>query len=424
MTTLSRYIFLIPAIFASQLFAQKPKVVKPLPPVAVEKGKFVYAPDSLGNRIPDYSYCGYMASEKPIPMVPIKVTVSASKGDATMRIQSALDYVAGLPMGSDGFRGAVLLEKGSFEVLGQLKINASGVVLRGSGMVENGTTIIGAGTDRQTLIRFVGKNDKKANAEVKISDNYVPVNAMKFNVGNASGFKAGDKITIRRPSTKEWIEDMNMVSFGGGISSLGWKEGDEDVLFDRTITAVDGNSISIDAPLTDALDAKYGGGFVSTYQWAGRVNNVGVENLHLISTYDEKNQKDEAHRWMAITMDNTENAWVRQVIFEHFAGSAVQVLETSKCITVEDCKYLAPVSEIGAQRRCAFFTRGQQTLFQRCYSEFAYHDFSTGYCAPGPNAFVLCESHLPYSFSGGIDTWATGILMDVVYIDGNANPFR
>ncbi|TAG99242.1 MAG: pectate lyase, partial [Sphingobacteriales bacterium] len=79
-----------------------------------------------------------------------------------------------------------------------------------------------------------------------------------------------------------------------------------------------------------------------------------------------------------------------------------------------------PVSEIGGQRRYTFLTTGQQTLFQRCYAESGYHDFAVGYCAPGPNAFVQCESVLPYSFSGNIDSWSSGVLFDVVNVDGNA----
>ncbi|HEY4787486.1 MAG TPA: DUF6298 domain-containing protein, partial [Bacteroidales bacterium] len=90
-----------------------------------------------------------------------------------------------------------------------------------------------------------------------------------------------------------------------------------------------------------------------------------------------------------------------------------------KRVTVEDCKSLAPVSEIGGQRRNSFWTTGQQTLFQRIYSEYGFHDFAVGYCAPGPNAFVQCQSHWSYSFSGCIDSWASGVLFDIVSVDGN-----
>ena len=117
--------------------AQKPAKPAPPPgPIEYKDGQLAYAPDSLGNRVPDFSYAGYRAGEAAIPMASIKVTVPARTGDATARIQSALDYVGGLPLGKDGLRGAVLLEKGTYEVAGRLIIHASGVVLRGSGMAE------------------------------------------------------------------------------------------------------------------------------------------------------------------------------------------------------------------------------------------------------------------------------------------------
>ena len=111
---------------------------KPLPPLSFNKGQLVYTPDASGNRIPDFSYCGYMASEKPIPTIPVKIIVPVTRGDATLRIQSALDHVGSLPPDANGFRGAVLLQKGNYEVFGQLRITASGVVLRGSGVNETG----------------------------------------------------------------------------------------------------------------------------------------------------------------------------------------------------------------------------------------------------------------------------------------------
>jgi hypothetical protein len=63
-----------------------------------------------------------MASEQAIPNVPVRVVVPVKPGDATLRIQSALDYVAALPAGADGIRGAVLLNKGLYQVNGSLKI--------------------------------------------------------------------------------------------------------------------------------------------------------------------------------------------------------------------------------------------------------------------------------------------------------------
>jgi len=412
------------AVFVLSQFsgiAQNNKAQKPEPPVFVTKeGKFQYTPDDQGNRIPDFSYAGYKSANEAIPDVAVKVTVPHKAGDATNRIQSAINYVASLPLDKKGFRGAVLLEKGTYQVDGALKINASGVVLRGSGAGDQGTVLLGAGLSRETLIRVAGKDDKKLSAEIKVTNAYVPVNSFKLSVANGQSFKVGDLVQVRRPSTKNWIEKLGTDHFGGGITALGWKPGQRDIFWDRKVVVVNGNNLTLDAPLTTALDSTYGGGTVAKYTWNGRISNIGIENLKLQSTYNKTNVKDEDHRWMALSFENVADAWVRQVNFEHFAGSAVFVQETAKCITVEDCKSLNPVSEIGGQRRYTFFTNGQQTLFQRLYAEGGYHDFSVGYCAAGPNAFVQCESHLPYSFSGTIDSWASGVLFDIVNVDGNA----
>jgi hypothetical protein len=402
--------------------AQKAVVEKPLPLLSVVQGKLRYSPDSLGNRIPDFSYCGYKAGEQQIPDVDIKIVVPVTDGDATDRIQSAIDYVSMLPLDSKGLRGTVLLQKGIYHVKGGLRINTSGVVLRGSGFGGKGTSIIGEGKDRETLIRIEGKNDKIISASVTIADDYVPVNANTFHIPS-SNFKKGDDLIITRPSTKEWIDILGTDHFGGGITALGWKPGQRDIVWTRTITSINGNTLTIDAPLTTALDKKYGGGTISKYTWLGHIMNCGIENLQLISSYDTTNLKDEDHRWMAITINNATDVWIRQVRFMHFAGSSVAVYENGSRVTVEDCISQEPVSEIGGERRNTFFTSGQQTLFQRCYAEYGMHDFGTGFCAAGPNAFVQCESHLPHSFSGGIDSWSSGALFDVVYVDGNAVSF-
>ncbi|WP_316795562.1 DUF6298 domain-containing protein [Pedobacter agri] len=414
-------IVIIVLLVANFSFAQKTKPVEPPKPIFKGKdGKLAYTPYEQGNRIPDFSYAGYMAGEKAIPSATIKVIVPVSKGDATLRIQSAINYVSKLPIGKDGLRGAVLLEKGTYQVAGTLKLSASGVILRGSGFGENGTKIFATGLDRIGVIRILGKNNKVEDTPIAISDSYVPVNSNQLTLSNVNGFKVGDKIIINRPSTKEWIETLKTVEFGGGESALGWKPGTRDIHWDRKITAINGSKITLDAPITTALDSKFGGATVSKYQWDGRISRSAVENLKIESDYHKENIKDEYHRWTAISLENVEDAWVRQVVFEHFAGSAVNVLETAKRITVEDCKSLSPISEIGGERRYIFLTTGQQTLFQRLYSEYGYHDFAVGFCAPGPNVFVQCQSYLPFSFSGAIDSWASGVLFDIVNIDGQA----
>lgn len=393
-------------------------------PLTWKEGKLVYQADSLGNRIPDFSHAGYAGGNKAIPEVPVKIIVPSQAGDATRRIQAAIDYVSQLPLDKHGLRGAVLLQPGQYSLSGSLTLHTSGVVLRGSGFMENGTVLIGEGTTRETLIRIAGTHDIIREEQRNVQDDYIPVNATTFHLDNAEDLQVGDGIMITRPSTGEWIHALQAEEFGGGMSFLGWKPGYWDSSWDREIVRIEGNLIEVDVPLTTALEQRYGGATVNRYSWNGRVEQVGIENIQLKSTFNEANPKDEDHRWMAITIENAENVWVRRMQFRHFAGSAVYAQETVSKLTVEDCISRDPVSEIGGQRRYTFYTRGQQTLFQRLYSEKGYHDFAVGFTAAGPNAFVQCQAVEPHSFSGAIDSWASGVLFDIVDIDAQALSYK
>jgi hypothetical protein len=384
-------------------------------------GKLAYQAEARGDRIPDFSYCGFANGDRPIPIVPIRVVVSPLAGDNTSRIQQALDYVASLSLDTNGFRGAVLLLKGRYEVSGSLNFSVSGVVLRGQGMDETGTVLIASGVDRRTLIRVTGKNDRVSSKTCEIKDDYVPVGATTFHVAEQKGVKPGQTVVISRPSAQAWIERLGMTEFGGGTGDwrLVWKPGSRDIQWDRTIKSIDGDLITVDVPITTAIEKIFGGGHVEAYSWSRRVENVGIENLRCESSYDTANPKDENHSWFAVTMENAQNCWVRQLTALHFAGSMVALYETCKSITVQDCLSLAPASEEGGYRRHTFFTMGQLTLFLRCHAEHGRHDFSVGHCAAGPNAFVQCDSTAALADSGPIESWASGVLYDGVTVDGN-----
>jgi hypothetical protein len=388
----------------------------------IKKDVITYSQDPKGNRILDFSYCGYKSSEQDIPDFKNIIFVPHIEGDATGIIQRAIDYVSALKPDKQGYRGAVLLDKGVFNLNKSLWIQASGVVLRGSNKHE--TILMKHGVDRSALLHIEGLNNQLIKDSLKLVSTYVPVNQLKLELTSAGKIKVGDRLKIVRLSSKEWIASLGCDIFGGGISALGWKPGDMDVTWDRTIAAIEGNTITINAPLTASIDPQLGGARVYSYKWDGRISDSGVENLSMISDYNKQYPKDEDHCWTGVSIENAENCWVRQINFTHFAGNAVFLQPTSSQITVEDCISKEPVSEIAGFRRITFYTMGQQNLFQRCYSEDGINDFAAGYCAPGPNAFVQCAAKRALGFSGAIDAWACGLLFDVVDIDGNNLTFK
>jgi len=390
-----------------------------------KEGKLERTADAKGNQIPDFSFAGYKASSVAIPNVSIKAFVPHIDGDATKTIQTAIDYVAKLKADKNGFKGAVLFDKGTFKISGEININQSGIVLRGSGSGNDGTIILGTTINRKAIINISGINNPVLKETLELADNFTPLGATVLSVKNGVSLKKGDHVIINTPISKNWIDLLGTADYGGESGWIGWKKDDFVIRADREIIDVLGNKVTLDAPLTNALDEELSKSSIVTYTWSGRINNVGIENLTLKSDYDTTNPKDEQHRWHGISIENAEDVWVKQINFEQFAGGAVSILKTAKRITVEDCLALNPISEIAAFRRNTFYTEGQQTLFQRCYSEFGYNDFVVGgYATAGPNVFLQCESHQPYSFSGSVGSWATGILFDVSLIDGNAISFK
>lgn len=370
----------------------------------------------------DYSTCGYHASETDIPDVRNAVFVSTHDGDSYERLQRAINYVSSLKADKNGHRGAVLLGEGTFYIDKPLRISTSGVVIRGSGRGK--TVIVKRGVSRGALLYIEGGMKMTGGDTIAVTGGKVTAGATSITLKTAGNLNTGDRIRIIRPSTKEWIASLKCEDFGGGLDYTGWKETDIDITWDRTITAVDGNRITFDSPITTTLSPEYGGGTVVTGYNSAELTECGIENLTLMSEHNSWNPKDEDHCWDAIWIENARDCWVRLVDFMHFAGSAVNLQKHTSRITVEDCIASKPVSEIGGWRRGVFLTRGQQTLIQRCVSRQGIHDFAAGFCAAGPNAFVQCEGENSLGFSGSIGSWAAGLLFDIVNIEGHDICFK
>src|SRR5262249_17495606 len=155
--------------------------------------------------------------------------------------QAAIDFVADLPPGANGCRGAVLLLAGRHEVAGQLRISVGGVVLRGQGP---GTVLVAAGTDRRALIQVRGRPDRVTDRNsCRVADGYVPVGASTLRLDSAEGLTAGDTVLVEHPGTREWIAAVGMDRFPTDDrgSYFDWRPGTVDVRWDRVVTKVDGD---------------------------------------------------------------------------------------------------------------------------------------------------------------------------------------
>jgi hypothetical protein len=404
-------------------------------------GRLAYVADDQGNTIHDASHAGYRGGGVAIPTVPVRETIWPVAGDNTQHVQAAIDRVSARARDASGLRGAILLRSGYYRMAMPVRIQASGVVLRGEGMGDAGTVLIGTGTGRVegagpggggqgTLVTIAGATGATAREDTRqaVADDYVPVGARTLRVASARGFKAGEAIIVRRIGNQEWIDAVGM---NGESPQSRWRP--FNIEWDRIVTDVQGNTITIDAPLTCAIDKHWGGGDVTKYDDAGRIEQVGVENLRAMSEFDpavrtreygnmdrqnyvaEEYYADENHYRNFIVFDNVKNAWVRNATALHFVNSMVGTQRGAKWITVQDCVSRAPVSRRLGARRFTFALRGQLALVQRCHSDEGRHSFMTGQPSGSGNVFLDCRATSPFSSSEPHEQWATGNLYDNVH---------
>ncbi|MEQ8848890.1 hypothetical protein [Botrimarina sp.] len=387
-----------------------------------QTGRLIYRSDADGDRVLDFSDVGYRGGTQSLPAVPATVLVSPAAGDDTAAIQAAIDQVAAAPLGPDGFRGAVQLAAGDYQIGGQLRIRASGVVLRGAGQSQQGTVLHATGTSQRDLIQIVGSGSQSLfGGTGRMIDKKVPVGATSFRVDSTATFAVGDTVRVTRPSTAEWIADIGMDSIpprsdGGTVHQ--WAPGSFDLRYDRVITRIEGDRVFVDAPLANSFELQYGGGTIRKYSWPGRIENVGVENLRAESSY--ASATDENHSWNFVTIDDAQHVWVRNTTSAHFARSAVLSHPGAKWVTVDGVTNLSPKSQITGSRRYTFDLSGQLELVTGSEANQGRHDFvNNSTRPPGPHVFHDSVANDALSDSGPHQRWATGSLFDNIIVDGH-----
>jgi len=383
--------------------------------------KIIYHPDNEGNVIPDFSRVGYESGEKPIPDISVTEAVEPVNGDNRLNIQNAIDKVAALPLNPGGFRGTILLKKGTYNVNGSLVISHSGIVIRGEGAGYGGTVIRETATTQINLFKITGSGSltRQEATKTAISENFVPTGRKYVVLADASFFTAGDSVLLFRPGTDNWIHDLKMDQIVPGEGTVQWTGSAYNLYFERIITAIEGNKVFLDHPVVMQMDQKYGGGYLMKYSFKGRIRNCGIENLLMESTY--LSDTDENHGWSAITFSKVCQGWVRNVISRFFGYSCVSIDSNSRNISVLDSQCLDAKSQITGSRRYSFECNGQLNLFKNCYTTEGRHDYVTGSKVLGPNVFTRCKSRNTHADIGPHHRWACGTLFDVIDTDGEIN---
>ena len=442
-TTLILFLLLCLSV-AQRVEGAESKLVKPM-----ADGSLVMQPwNEQGDRIPDFSYCGYRNGGAKLPDVPTSVALEPSGAeDESERIQTALDDLGkSLEKTPDG-RGALLLKKGVWKVNKTLTMSYSGVVLSGEGDGEDGTVLLWS-VNKEWVPSFLTVDSKLPRPPPLpifqfngiLDQPYVPVGATSFKIfkdddvryddkklriqPRLNGIKAGDTVIIIRTGTPEWLRDIGMDIYKG------WTTGQTSFCFERKVVSCENGTLVFDIPLPQSLDQKYRGAMVLPAPPNYRIRECGIERIRFDCIFDpairtnkglgyglgEEYPCDERHPGTAVSFGNVEDGWLRDCTALHMTHGIVGL--GGRRITVQDCKSLDPISKIEGMRRYAYNLGGTSNLIQRCYSRNGRHDFMTQGGISGPNAFVDCSSESAWDASENHQKWAMGTLFDNVRVSG------
>lgn len=393
-----------------------------------DDGKLVYEKhaniqeSNADNIVIDYSHCGYMQGGVAFTNVPVKITLYPQFGDDQQRIQDAIDYVSGLEPDKNGYRGAVLLKAGTYE-LGAgllpnndaLQIKKSGVVLRGEGQGSDGTILVTAYETKHRVIATRPERPAIGHSNTtRISDAYVGSGVSGFHVEEPGSYKAGDTIVVRFTPNQTWLDDIYVNNYMQE-GDLDWTTGTYTINYERIITSVTGDSITIHSPVILPMQTRFGGGEIAKRTFTRkRLNRVGVENMRIIGTgitptcpADDPNRLE-----TAIHYEYTENSWIRGITVLHTSNSLFKLWD-SHYITAEDCASLEPLGPKRAGYRYTFYidAASSHNLCQRTYTDDGRHDYVLGPRIPGPNVFLDGVSQRGGT-QGPHQRWATGTLFD------------
>jgi hypothetical protein len=391
-------------------------------------GKLTYrALDVQGDKIMDFSTAGYEQGAKPIPTASAEATVSPSGADDTAAIQAAIAKVAALPLNAEtGLRGAVLLSPGDYKVSSSLTIAASGVVLRGSGSGSSPSddsviTMAAAATPYPLVV--LGTSSAAPTylgSSTAITDSYVPAGTLTLDVASTAGLVPGTAVFIHRPVTAAWESFMGMTpaDLGGtcGGSPCNWiTVGNHGLRTDRTITAVEGNQITLDAPMSDSIDSTYcgvDGGTVQAYSFDGRIAHVGVEDLRAIAPAPPNNLVPPTPSYQMVVTYSVLNAWVRNLTAQDTLQS-VDIESYSKQVTVSNVSITHTVTQKANAKFMEFYIAGGTQVLMDTISDVADNMFffSTSSETQGPNVMRNGD------FQGNLGVephqrWATGLLVE------------
>lgn len=389
--------------------------------------------------IQDFSYAGYMKSERPLPALNNTFTYNVvldfgadptGQKDSTQAIQNAINKIA-----TKG-GGVVYLPEGTY-LLSPPKDKSEALIIQGSNIVLKGdgpskTRLLNTSTEmRGKRIILVtspeGPNWRTLQKPVTYITQDLMTPTREVPVESIAGFSVGDYIIIRSDPNDSWIAEHNETEDWQGYES---KIGS--ILYLRQIESIDvrKNILTIDIPTRyylKRLDRP------QVYLKTGLVSQVGLQGFsignlqhpgesgwknldfsapkgeyttRLIATagldpqYAKKIKSAyHVHFSFAIAMQGVVNAWISNVdSFQaegndtgaHLLSNGIRLKECAN-VTVVNCKFQKAQYGGGGGNGYMFrIDNANDCLFENCTAAYSRHGFSISGMAASGNVFYKC----------------------------------
>jgi hypothetical protein len=365
----------------------------------------------------DFSYAGYRAGNEEIPAVagPEWLVTDApffadptGVSDSTNAIQAAIDAAA------NAGGGVVNLPAGTFSVRPQgsnayaLRINTSGVVLRGAGTGQTFLCNTSTEMNNKRVVLVQGPSNASLTAAGSASS---PITTDLLGpskiipIEDASLFARGDWVTVRTDTTEAWITEHGANNWSGYGSNLGG------LAYRRQVVAIDlvANTVVIDIPTRYAVKTRDNARLILAAH--SGVHDVGLEDFSIGMAQrsgsawgenDYQNSSNAAwhtHASAALYLERVRDCWVSNVESYQPTGNSTTahllsngiIINNSYRVTLEDCHFQRPQYGGGGGNGYMYrINSSSDCLVLRCRSTFSRHGFVFAGMRTSGNVFHRC----------------------------------
>jgi len=382
-----------------------------------------YATDKF---LQDFSYAGYHMGEAPIPSVsgPVfDVTAAPYNADKTGTNDSTTAIQSAINAAQTANGGVVYLPAGTYRVAPPtgkdqaLLISAANVVLRGAG--ADSTRIFNSSTNMRgksiILVEAAAALDWRASGASSALSSDLNGPATVIPVANPASFTVGDWVSVRNDITDAWVNEHGETDWlgQGSDSELGG------LAYLRQITAVGGNSITIDIPTRYALKTRDSGRVV---KMAAPLTEIGLEDFSIANKQssatagwgeDDYNVTGTAaydcHAAYAIRLTGVVNGWIKDVASycpdantstAHYLSNGIR-LDFCRSVTLADCYFQRPQYGGGGGNGYAYrFEDSGENLVEDCTAEFTRHGYLFSGMATAGNVLYRCTDRQTARYTG------------------------